>query len=352
MRILVIGGTGFIGPHLLAALDRLGHQVAVFHRRKSTKELPAGVRHMIGDRADLPGYADDFRDFAPEVVVDLILSSARQAEATMSTFAGIARRLVAVSSMDVYRACGVLHRTEPGPLEPVPLTEESPLRRRPPYSPETVRAVRRFYPWVEEDYDKVPVERVVMSRPGLPAAILRLPMVYGPGDPAHRFFPILKRIDDGRPAILLDEAVAQWRGPRGYVENMAEAIALAAVDDRSAGRIYNVAQPEAFTELEWTRRVAAAVGWEGEVLVTPSALSPAHLQYPGDTRQHWVADSTRIRRELGYGERVPLDETLRRTIAWERAHPPAQVELKNFDYAAEDAALARLRPATRTGKPS
>jgi nucleoside-diphosphate-sugar epimerase len=265
----------------------------------------------------------------------------------METFTGVAHRVVAASSMDVYRACGVLHRTEPGPPEPVPLTEESPFRTQPPYSAETIRAVRAFYPWVDEHYDKVAVERVVMSRTQLPGTMLRLPMVYGPGDPAHRLFPILKRIDDGRPAILLDEAVAQWRGARAYVEDVAEAIALAAANERAAGRVYNVADSEAFTELDWTRKVAAAAGWGGEVAVLPSAISPAHLQYPGDTRQHWVADSTRIRRELGYSERAPIEEALERTIAWERAHPPAQVDPRQFDYVAEDAALASLGPLKR-----
>ena len=55
----------------------------------------------------------------------------------------------------------------------------------------------------------------------LPGTVLRLPMVYGPGDPLHRLFPILKRIDDGRPALLLDERMAQWRATRGFVENVA-----------------------------------------------------------------------------------------------------------------------------------
>lgn len=344
MRILVIGGTGFIGPYLIEELERLGQEVAVFHRGK-----PGGSGiHILGDRQHLPDFVDAFRRFAPEVVVDMILSSARQAEATMATFAGTARRLVAISSMDVYRACGILHRTEPGAPDPVPLTEESPLRRNPPYGPEILRIVRAFYPWVDEEYDKVPVERVVMNHPELPATVLRLPMVYGPGDPAHRLFPILKRLDNGRPAILLDEATAQWRGPRGYVEDIAAAIAVAATSERAAGRIYNVAQPEAFSELEWTERVvAAAAGWSGRVLVTPSEISPAHLKYPGDTRQHWVADSARIRRELGYHERVPLGEALKRTIAWERSHPPAQIDPKKFDYVAEDAALAQLQQAPR-----
>src|SRR5207253_3265314 len=75
---------------------------------------------------------------------------------------------------------------------------------------------------------------------GISATILRLPMVYGPGDHLHRFFPIVKRIEDRRPAILYSEEVAAWRSPRGYVENVAAAIALAATSSQAAGRIYNV----------------------------------------------------------------------------------------------------------------
>jgi len=51
-------------------------------------------------------------------------------------------------------------------------------------------------------------------------------------------------------------------------------------------------------------------------------------------------DSSRIRRELGYEERVSLDEALKRTIAWERANPPKEIDPKEFDYAGEDAFLA------------
>jgi dTDP-D-glucose 4,6-dehydratase len=69
------------------------------------------------------------------------------------------------------------------------------------------------------------------------------------------------------------------------------------------------------------------------------------LRFPGNTKQHWVADSTRIRRELGYREWTQFEETLKRTIAWERAHPPAQIDPRLFDYEAEDAAMAWLADA-------
>jgi len=73
--------------------------------------------------------------------------------------------------------------------------------------------------------------------------------------------------------------------------------------------------------------------------VLPTARAPAHLLIPGNLDQHWVADTSRIRAELGYAEPVSRAEALRRTIEWERANPPAY-DPAQFDYAAEDAALA------------
>jgi nucleoside-diphosphate-sugar epimerase len=140
--------------------------------------------------------------------------------------------------------------------------------------------------------------------------------------------------------MLFEEGIAQWRSPRGYVENVATAIALAAVSERAAGRIYNVAETPAFSELEWARKIAVATGWGGEFVTLPKARMPAHLLQPGDCAQHWEADSSRIRRELGYQEPVCIDEAIRRTIAWDRANPPGEFNPHRFDYAAEDAALS------------
>ncbi len=61
-----------------------------------------------------------------------------------------------------------------------------------------------------------------------------------------------------------------------------------------------------------------------------------------DMRQGWSVDSSRIRHELGYREVVPLQEAVRRTVAWERANPP-DIDPDRFDYAAEDALLAQIR---------
>jgi nucleoside-diphosphate-sugar epimerase len=341
MRILVIGGTGFIGQCLVPDLLRAGHEVAVVHRPESTASLPESVRSIVSDRRTLASSAAALRAFKADVVVDLILSSGRQATEMMDVFRGHAGRVVAITSIDVYRATAILHRLEGAEdeLEPLPITEESRLRTTlQTYPAAQIEKIQQVFAWVDDEYDKIPVERAVRGDDRLPATVLRLPMIYGDGDRLHRFRPMLKRMDDKRPAIILPESLAQWRSPRGYVANVAAAIALAATNERAAGRVYNVAEVESFSELEWARQIAAVAGWKGQFVVLPDEKAPAHLRWPGNLRQHWVVDSSRIRSELGYAELVSRAEAIRRTVAWERAHPSA-AETSAFDYAEEDAAI-------------
>lgn len=324
----------------------MGHEVTVFHRGQSEAGLPPEVRHIhhasvpLGDRRHFADLAGQFAQLAAEIVLDMIPMTEQDARTLMSTFRGLARRVVAFSSEDVYRAYDRFRGTDPGPVDPVPLTEESPLREKLyPNRGDTPRSPDAPDRWMD-DYEKILVERVIMDDPDLPGTILRLPAVYGPPD--HRMFPYLKRMDDRRPAILLAERQAGWRWSRGYVENVAAAITLAVTNERAAGRIYNVAEPEALPEAEWVRRIGQAAGWKGEIVTLPKERMPAHLKSASNWDQHWAVDTSRIRQELGYKEPVPLDEALQRAVEGERAHPPETFDPAQFDYAAEDAALTEL----------
>ena len=339
MRILLIGGNGFIGRFVAPMLQQQGNSIAVFQR--GTNATPAGVEQIQGDRSQLSASATELKRYAPEVVIDLVISSGAQAEELMTIFRGIARRVIMLSSMDVYRAIGISQGTESGPLQEVPLTEESELRRNlHPYPPETLQHLRKIFPWMTDDYDKIPAERRVMNDPELAGTVLRLPMVYGPGDPLHRFYPVVKRIADGRRHIIFAQTLAAWRSPRGYVENVAAAIALAATDDRATRRIYNVGEEPSFSELEWAEKIANEMKWEGKFVVLPVENTPPYLLRPGNTAQHWAVSSALIRKELGYEEPIEMQEAIRRTIRWEQENPPAGVSPAQFDYAAEDAAVA------------
>lgn len=342
MKILLIGGSGFIGPSTITALQKGGHQITIFHRGKT--RAPQGTEEILGDRQFLQDHQPEFRQQKFDVVVDFVLSSARQAVQLMDTFRGIAGRVVALSSMDVYRAWGVFYGFEAGGLQELPVTEDSDLRSsRNVYPAENLNRLRTMiYPWIDEEYDKIPVEQAVLSDAKLPGTVLRLPMIYGPGDPVQRFLPFLKRMDDGRRQIIFADDVALLRTPRGYVEDVGAAVALAATSPKAAGRVYNVCESGSFSELEWARKIAALAGWNGEFVVLPHDRTPKHLLWPGKTAQHLVVSSERIRKELGYRELIAREEAIRRTIDWDRANPPTH-PLAQFDYPAEDEALAQFK---------
>src|SRR5688572_13755251 len=148
---------------------------------------------------------------------------------------------------------------------------------------------------------------------------------------------------DGRPGILLQNQQATCRWTRGFVENVAAAIALAVADARSAGRIYNVGEEPAPTEREWAERIGAVVGWTGTVVAVSATELPGHLKQQFDWRYDLWIDTTRIRQELGHVELVPLEIALERTVDWERS------ELEEIDrshYAEEDAVLESNGPSS------
>ena len=172
-------------------------------------------------------------------------------------------------------------------------------------------------------YDKILVEQMVTGEPDLESTVVRLPQVYGHGDYSHRTFEFLKRMDDGRPFILLPEALANYRASRGYVNDVAEAVALSAVSDKAAGRVYHVGDQDNLTETAWVTRIGRAAGWEGKVVLLPLERLPLPLQnkYGYDARQDWSIDTSRIRHELGYSESTPSSVAMQRTVEWERTNP-------------------------------
>ncbi len=321
MRVLVIGGTRFIGPHVVRGLHAAGHDVTVLHRGRTPTALPSGVHEVLGDRAALaePGspLREAVRDLAPEVVVDLIAMTEGDARATVDTFRGVARRLVVASSMDVYRAYSLLHRKEEGDPLPVPFAEGGPLRvLRYPYRDEQVGGGASE---VDTDhYEKLDVEQAVREAGDIESVVLRLPAVYGPNDANHRLRPYVAAMDEGRDVIRLAESYAGWRWTQDYVENVAHAVVLGALHERATG-IYNAGPAETPSMAGFVEAIGSALGWRGRVEVAPDLEQAPPGEGALDFSHHLVGDTSGIRRELGYEAPVSLAEGIRRTAEYERA---------------------------------
>ena len=323
-------------------LEKQGKRKAAAARYRTTlkrwteaePDLPEGTAHLHGDRDRLGERAAALRELAPDVVLDVVPYTQAHAGALVDVFSGVTGRVVALSSSDVYRNYDGFRGESDHPPDPAPLDEDAPLREtRFPY---------RGYEGLDfayaEDYDKILVEETLRSAPDLPATILRLPAVYGPGDRQYRFFPYLQRMFDERPAILLDEAEARFRWTHGYVENVAAAIARAVTDERAAGQTFNVGERQTPIIKERVEHLAGVVGWTGKIVTLPQEQLPEALRTPFDYRYSLATDTRRLRDALDFTDPADEAEALHRTVAWERQHSP---ENEAFDYATEDAALRR-----------
>jgi nucleoside-diphosphate-sugar epimerase len=333
MKFLIIGGTQLSGPFLLRRLKSLGHQVTVFHRGLHQRDSPAGIEHIIAprqrgpddDRYHLRAFANEFRRVRADVVIHMIAFTREDAQSFVSVFKGFAGRAVVPSSSDVYRAMGIINRTEPGPPIPVPIDEDGPLREK--------LSIHG------SGYEKRWVEQVVLGDAALPACMLRFPAVYGPG--AYRRQDWIKRMLDGRPAIILGRGEATFRFSHGYAEDVGEATALAAVNECSADRIYNVGERNVPTERQRLQDFARVAGWDGHIVEVDDEIVPGGdgLPYHG---QDWLLNTKRIRRDLGFEEVADYEQGIRHTIAWQKSNPDPAIDLRRFDYAAEDRLLAEM----------
>jgi nucleoside-diphosphate-sugar epimerase len=332
VRVLIIGGTSLSGPFLVRALLRAGHDVTLFHRGNHPENVPGDAGQILApaqpgpadDRFHLRAFAERVRAARPDVAVHMMAMVRADAEAFVDVFRGVAGRVVNPSSSDVYRAMGIINRTEPGPPIPVPIDENGPLRQRP-----SIHGARS---------EKRDVEQVVLSEPRLPATVLRFPAIYGPG--THRHQEWVRAMLDGRPAIVLGRGWATFRFTHGYAADVGHATALAVMNERAAGRIYNVGEADTPTERRRLEDFARVAGWTGRIVEVADEIAPGGdgLPYPG---QDWLLDTRRIRAELGFAEVSDYEQGIRATIEWQRAHPHPAYDPRPL-YAEEDRLLESI----------
>jgi UDP-glucose 4-epimerase len=324
MRVVVIGGTRFIGRRIVEDLVARGDEVTVVHRGESEPDDWVACDHIHVAREAFASVADRVRSVAPDAVVDTLAMSRADVDAVLPHLPET--QLVLLSSMDVYRAFGHVLADREG--EPVPVGEDSPVRdERYPYKDIGGRP---------SDYDKLDVEPAYLERA---ATVLRLAMIYGEHDPQRREEFILRRLRAGRPRIPVGPG--SWLWTRCYVGDVAGAVLATLGNARAAGQVVNVGEPAVRSMRGWAEAILEAarseVGYEAELVTVPEAALPEDMWMTKTIPQHLVVDGHKAADVLGW-RATRADEGLRRSVRWHLANPPEADE----DFAADDAALAAL----------
>lgn len=297
MKLLMFGGTKFIGRAVVERALELGHEVAVFHRGETEPEGMPEILHIHGDNTDVGDHINAIKAFGPDAVIDTTQFDTPRTQAAVDALTGLVDRYVLTSSMDVYMAYGRLHRTEPGRYQPVPISEEGELRTLPGFG-------------LTEDTDNLHIERVGLGQDKLPVTVARLPAVFGPRDYQRRIGNVIDRLRESKTESRIYPTYANFRWTWGYVENIADMLIECAMDRRPGNRVYNLGYPGGVTFVELREAVGKAIGWTGEILVTEEGTEEPEQ----DFTQHWIADTSKFRNDFGYSERISIKEALKLTI--------------------------------------
>jgi len=299
MRVLFLGGTGPVGlsslPHLLAA----GHEVALAHTGAHEPDAARDVEHLHGERDALVALGGPAERWRPDAIVDTFAGGATGAKAgqlgELAARAGAAR-IVAVSSMDVYRHCADAGVDDNPPAElardPLPLSEDSPRRAGPS-------------PGSGARHDNVAMEDALAGDRAV--TILRPGAIYGPFEHPYvlREWYLVGRVARGERSLQIPDGGTQLFH-RVAIDRVGRAVAAAL--DRAPDGLWacNVADPTDYTYGALARLVAERFDWEWEL----EPVAWERSDHPWNVRQPVFTDTTRLRQTLGVTEPDPVAATL------------------------------------------
>ena len=179
MRVLILGGTQFVGRHIVETLLSAGHVVSILNRGKSPDNLPIQVERLRGDRDDGTLGLQALAGRTWDVCVDVSGYTPRQVRPSAEMLRGIVKRYVFVSAVSVY-----------GDPQDRPVVETHP--RLPPASEDVTEVVGETYGAL-----KVTCENIVQEIYGSQCTILRPQIVVGPHDPSGRYAYWVHRATQG-----------------------------------------------------------------------------------------------------------------------------------------------------------
>ncbi|GAA2048025.1 SDR family oxidoreductase [Catenulispora yoronensis] len=322
MRILILGGTGFIGRAVVEDALKRGHDVTLFNRGRSDTALFPQVPRLIGDRD-----TDDYAALATGVwdaVADCSGYVPRHVKGAMDALGDRVGRYLFISTNAVYQRDGI----GPG------ATEDTPLRA-------PVRDTEELF---DETYGplKVACEDDVRARYGAAATIVRPGKVAGPHDPQTGLTYWVRRATRGGRVAL----PGRPEQPVQLVDcrDLARLIVRLLEDDRG-GAFHAVGPATPVTIADVIRMCAEAAGTEVEIVPVPRESHPGDI-FPliREEPWEWITQQRDPARAVAAGmPRTPLRTTIADVLAWDRERGEAELG-SGFTEEQEAEVLAKYAP--------
>lgn len=299
MRVLIVGGTRFLGSAIARELVRRGHDVAVFHRGQTEWGVPSDVRHVLGDARDRAFVETTLRDGAFDAVVDTILHAADLAWylPLLKQYAG---QLVHCGSTGVY-----------APASHCPVHEDDPT----PCPPE----LGGFGEKLEQDKALLRFH----EETGFKTVSLRVSNVFGAGDVpldawGARSPAFFQRVADGKEVWVPERGLPLLQPV--HTEDLARGFAAALESGQAAGEVYNLTSERAVTLRHYVGLIRELLQSRSPVkYVTCEDILATGKANEGGLRflcEHMSIDASKAARELEYTPRISVREGLRESLEW------------------------------------
>ncbi len=340
MKTLVLGGSVFVGKHLVDLLVAEGHTVAVVNRGVTPSALPPGVEHLRADRTDPAQLRAALGDREFDAVFDVsgfvMAAGGGDIDGLFALLDGRVGAYVYVSSIMAY------DQSQAGWF---PWTEDMPTNPDGPTSYGGFKALS---------------ETAMLARhsaTGFPASAVRPAAIYGPDNNIYDMeTPMFLRLLQGRPILVPHGGLVV--GSYGHVDDLCEAMLVMATTPAAQGNVFNVTG-ESLDVHRYVRTLAEIVGREPDMVQVPDTLL-AEITAAGaapvfshlfKVRHHAIIENDKITATLGWRPRYDVVSGHRHTYEWFSAQGWADLDealgdpvwKASWDFAAEAALAERIR---------